>query len=308
MSGGVATRDTCGRGGAAPARQGAPWARAARGGLAARGRGRPGWERAGAGAGAGLPSLWEGELWRQREGKIRLEYPVRSGRRSFKSWVSQGAACRWVWQGGGTVLLWNSGFGEVQALHWIFSNVLPNAAVNGRSPSLGHGSGLASDGTALSGRVDAGCRLVGQARPLAPLTASSSPECIFEVSWTASTAWPSTPAAASQHPAVLPTATGDPQPLLFSTSIQIVSPARVSTNSTHLKALCNDPAVPVQHLQSCLLYCLRSLICPQIHPCSSRCSNGRLCWCVNTWGWNWTPCHLQSTVSNSHLPQTLIFY
>ena len=134
----------------------------------------------------------------------------------------------------------------------------------------------------IVGRVDAGCQVLGRARPLAPLVASSFPECVFEASQTASTAWLSTPAAASRHPAVLLMATGDPQPLLFSTSIQILSPATVSTNSTCLKALCYDPSVHLQHLQSCLLYCLRSLICPPIHPCSSWCSSRGLCWCVNT--------------------------
>lgn len=48
------------------------------------------------------------------------------------------------------------------------------------------------------------------------------------------------------------------------------------------------PSVNVQHLQSWVLYWLKSLICLQVDPCSSWSSNWALDWCVNTWRWNWS--------------------
>lgn len=56
-------------------------------------------------AGPGLAALGQRELWRQREGRRTPEYPVQSGRRSFTSRISVGAACRWAWNGGGAALL-----------------------------------------------------------------------------------------------------------------------------------------------------------------------------------------------------------
>lgn len=126
------------------------------------------------------------------------------------------------------------GFWKVRAFRWVFPNVLPNAAVNGGSLSLSHGSGLASEGTALSGRVAAGCQWRGRARPLAPLAASSSPEQVAGASRTARTAWPSTPAAASWHPAVLLAAMGTPRP---------------SSSFPHPSKYCHLPGFPAtQHI------------------------------------------------------------
>ena len=179
------------------------------------------------------------------------------------------------------------GFWRLRAFHWNFLNVLWNAAVNGGPLSLSHGSGLAPDGAALLGSGHQ-VSLAGTSQALAPLMASPPQSPSLRCPEPRIQPGHQHPQVRASIPSFLLTAMPDPQCLLFATSTQTLSPARVSTSSPHLQALGYNPAVHVQHLQSCLLYSLPSVLSPQIHPCSRRCSNRGLCWWANTWRWNRT--------------------
>lgn len=129
---------------------------------------------------------------------------MQSGRRSFTSRISVGAACRWVWNGGGAACC---------EICWIFSNILRNAAVNRGFISLGYGSGLPSDSVGRSRRCvwDAGAAR-GPSLPswclLSQTHLGGVPHC--ERSLAANT-------RSCQHPhlAVPLTAAGDPKPSSF---------------------------------------------------------------------------------------------
>lgn len=126
-----------------------------------------------------------------------------------------------------------------------------------------------------------------------------SPKLILGVSRTASAAWPPAPAAAPASHRPPDSCGGPPSPPLFHIQPNTVTcQGFLRLNASEGASLppsswCAAPSVPFTVLRD-------------IHAAAGAVTG--LCWCVNTWRWNWTPCHLSNAVSNSQLPQTLIFY